>query len=149
MGFFFHAVRGRMHPKPPGVIARAYAVDLAIASALTIANRSDWILLFYYAVAMGGLRLPRSWNFIALPVTAVVAGASASLGGGDPSVAWGQALGMLGIGAAMVAMGEIMRTNRELVDARAEMARLAVADDRARARRSARPGSRRRSTARR
>ena len=39
---------------------------------------------------------------------------------------------LLGIGAAMVAMGEIMRANRELVEARAEMARLAVADERAR-----------------
>ena len=32
----------------------------------------------------------------------------------------------------MVAMGEIMRSNRELIEARAEMARLAVADERAR-----------------
>src|SRR5512133_2472066 len=32
----------------------------------------------------------------------------------------------------MVAMGEIMRTNRELVEARAEVARLAVADERER-----------------
>jgi two-component system, NarL family, sensor histidine kinase DesK len=129
---FFHAVRGRMAPKPVGVVARAYLVDLGIAAALTIADRPDWSLLFYYVVAMGGLRLPRPWNVVVLPVTSVVAGVSATVGGGNTSAAWGQALGLLGIGAAMVAMGEIMRTNRELVDARAEMARLAVADERAR-----------------
>ena len=132
MGFFLHAIRGRLHPKPPAVVARAYLADLAIASALTIADRPDWNLLFYYVVAMAGLRLPRPWNVVALPVTSVTAGVTATLGGADPSAAWGQALGLLGIGAAMVAMGEIMRANRELIEARAEVARLAVADERAR-----------------
>ena len=133
LGFFFHAVRGRqLEPKPPAVIARAFLVDLAIASALTIADRPDWSLLFYYVVAIGGLRLPQPWNIVAVPVTAVVAGVTATIGGANSSAAWGQALGLLGIGAAMVAMGEIMRSNRELIEARAEVARLAVADERAR-----------------
>jgi two-component system sensor histidine kinase DesK len=129
---FFHAVRGRMDPKPPAVVARAYVIDLAIAATLTIADRPDWNLLFFYVVAMGALRLPRPWNVVVLPVTSVVAGVSATVGGGNTDAAWGQALGLLGIGAAMVAMGEIMRTNRELVEARAEVARLAVADERER-----------------
>ena len=67
-----------------------------------------------------------------LPVTSLTAGLTATAGGGNTSAAWGQALGLLGIGAAMVAMGEIMRTNRDLVEARAEVARLAVADERER-----------------
>jgi two-component system, NarL family, sensor histidine kinase DesK len=133
LGLFFHAVRGReLQPKPAPVIVRAYLAEMAIASALTVADRPEWNLLFYYAVAVAGLRLPRPWNIVAVPVTAVVAGVTATAGGANSSAAWGQALGLLGIGAAMVAMGEIMRANRELVDARAEMARLAVADERAR-----------------
>jgi two-component system, NarL family, sensor histidine kinase DesK len=132
LAIFFVAVRGRMAPKPPGVVARAYLADLAIATALTIADRPDWSLLFYYVVAIGGLRLPRPWNFVSVPVTAAVAGVAATLGHGNTSAAWGQALGLLGIGAAMVAMGEIMHSNRELHAARAELARLAVADERAR-----------------
>jgi two-component system sensor histidine kinase DesK len=130
--FFFQAVRGRMHPKPPAVVARAYVIDLAIAGALTVADRPDWNLLFFYVVAMGALRLPRPWNVVVLPVTSVAAGVTATVGGGNTSAAWGQALGLLGIGAAMVAMGEIMRTNRELIEARAEVARLAVAGERER-----------------
>jgi two-component system, NarL family, sensor histidine kinase DesK len=130
--FFFQAVRGRMHPKPPAVVARAYAINLVIAGTLTVADRPDWNLLFYYVVAMGALRLPRPWNVVVLPITSLVAGVTASAGGGNTSAAWGQALGLLGIGAAMVAMGEMMRTNRELVEARAEVARLAVADERER-----------------
>jgi two-component system, NarL family, sensor histidine kinase DesK len=132
MGFFFHGVRGRLDPKPPAVVARAYVIDLVIAGTLTVADRPEWSLLFYYVVAIGALRLPRPWNIVVLPVTALTAGLTATAGGGNTSAAWGQALGLLGIGAAMVAMGEIMRTNRELLQARAEVARLAVADERTR-----------------
>ena len=53
MGFFFHAVRGRMVAQAGGAWSRAAVViDLAIASALTIADRPDWSLLFYYVVAL-------------------------------------------------------------------------------------------------
>src|SRR5919197_5012231 len=47
---FMHGVRGRAIPRPPAVVARAYVVCLAIAGTLTIADRKDWGLLFYYAV---------------------------------------------------------------------------------------------------
>jgi two-component system sensor histidine kinase DesK len=125
-------VRGRLTPRPASLVARSYVIDLAIAGTLTVVDRPEWNLLFYYVVALGGLRLPRPWNIVGVPVTAAIAGVTATLGGGNTSAAWGQALGLLGIGAAMVAMGEIMRTNRELIKARAEVARLAVNDERAR-----------------
>ena len=32
--FFFQAVRGRLHPRPPAVVARAYVIDLVIACTL-------------------------------------------------------------------------------------------------------------------
>jgi two-component system sensor histidine kinase DesK len=129
---FMYAVRGRSTPRPPAVVARAFVLMLAIAAALTILDRSDWSLLFYYAVALGALRLPSPWNIVSVPVTAAVAGVSASAGGSSDGGTGGLVLGLLGIGAAMVAMGEIMRANRELHDARTELARLAVADERER-----------------
>jgi two-component system sensor histidine kinase DesK len=132
MGFFFNAVRGRLVAKPAALVARAVVVDAAIAAALTIADRSDWSLLFYYVVALAGIRLPRPWNIVAVPATAAIAGIASSMGGADSSAIGGLVLSLLGIGAAMVAMGEIMSTNRELVEARAEVARLAVADERER-----------------
>jgi hypothetical protein len=93
LGLFFHAVRGRdLQPKPTPVIVRAYLAEMAIASALTVADRPEWNLLFYYAVAVAGLRLPRPWNIVAVPVTAVVAGVTATAGGANSSAAWGQAL---------------------------------------------------------
>jgi two-component system, NarL family, sensor histidine kinase DesK len=132
LGFFFHGIRGRTVPKPPAVVARAFAVDLAIASALTIADRPDWSLLFYYVVALGGTRFPRPWSVVSVVVTAAIAAASSLIGGSEHGTTGGIGLGLLGIGAAMVVMGEMMRTNRELHDARAELARLAVADERER-----------------
>jgi two-component system sensor histidine kinase DesK len=129
---FMHAVRGRAIPQPPAVVARGFVLTLAIASALTIADRQDWGLLFYYSVALGALRLPSPWNIVAVPVTAAVAGVTTAIGGADDGAKGGLVLSLLGIGAAMVAMGEIMRANRELHDARADLARLAVADERER-----------------
>jgi two-component system, NarL family, sensor histidine kinase DesK len=129
---FMRGVRGRAIPQPPAVVARAYVGCLAIAGTLTIADRKDWGLLFYYAVALGALRLPSPWNIVAVPVTAATAGATTAIGGADGGGTGALVLSLLGIGAAMVAMGEIMRANRELHDARAELARLAVADERER-----------------
>jgi two-component system sensor histidine kinase DesK len=132
LGVFFHAIRGRGWPKPLPVVVRAFVVDMAIAIALTIADRPDWSLLFYYVVALGGIRFPRPWNVVAVVGTAAIATAATALGGGGGDRTGGMGLGLLGIGAAMIALGELMRANRDLHDARAELARLAVADERAR-----------------
>jgi two-component system sensor histidine kinase DesK len=132
LGLFFQGIRGRMTPRPTSVIARAYVIDLSIAAALTIADRPDWNLLFYYVVALAGTRFTRPWNMISVAVTAATAVVATVVGGGNHSATGGNGLGLLGIGAAMVVMGEMMRANRELVVARAEVARLAVADERAR-----------------
>ena len=132
MAVFVQGVRGRAIPRPPLVVARSFAICLVVAGTLTVADRQDWGLLFYYAVALGALRLPSPWNIVAVPLTAATAGATTAIGGADGSAKVGLVLSLLGIGAAMVAMGEIMRANRELHDARTELARLAVADERER-----------------
>jgi two-component system sensor histidine kinase DesK len=74
----------------------------------------------------------RPWNVISVVATAAVATTATVIGGANHSATGGMGLGLLGIGAAMVVMGEMMRANRELHAARAEVARLAVADERAR-----------------
>jgi two-component system, NarL family, sensor histidine kinase DesK len=121
-----------MVPKPPAVVVSSFAVDIAIATALTIADRPDWSLLFYYVVALAGLRLARPWNFVGVVGTAVVAWTATAIGGAHSGATSATGLGLLGIGAAMTAMGELMRANRDLHEARAEVARLAVADERVR-----------------
>jgi two-component system, NarL family, sensor histidine kinase DesK len=132
LALFFHGIRGREVPKPVPVVVRDYVGVMALAASLTIADRADWNLLFYYAVALGGLRLPRPWNIVSVGVTAGVAAVSTAIGGGTGDASGGTGLGLLGIGSAMVVMGELMRANRDLRAARAEVARLAVADERER-----------------
>jgi two-component system sensor histidine kinase DesK len=132
LGVFLWGIRGRSVPRPPWVVARAYIVLLVIAAALTIADRSEWSLLFYYVAALGGIRLPRPWNVVAVVVAAGVAAGATVIGGANGSNTGSIGLGLLGIGAAMVVMGEVMRANRELHEARTELARLAVADERVR-----------------
>jgi two-component system, NarL family, sensor histidine kinase DesK len=129
---FFFAVRGRDVPRPLSVVVRAWALCLVVAVALTVADRPDWSLLFFYVVALGGLRFPRLWNVGSVVFVAVVAFAATEAAGGPSGASAGQGLGLLGIGAAMVAMGELMRANRDLREARAEVARLAVAEERTR-----------------
>jgi two-component system, NarL family, sensor histidine kinase DesK len=127
-----YAIRGRLEPKPLPVIVRVWLLDCAIAVALTVGDRSDWSLLFYYVLALGGIRLPRPWNVVSVVAIAVIGTVSADVGGAKHEAVWGLGLSLLGIGAAMVSLGELMHTTRELFQARAEVARLAVADERER-----------------
>jgi two-component system, NarL family, sensor histidine kinase DesK len=129
---FFFGIRGRGRPVPPGLIARVAVIDIALAAALTIADRSDWAFLFYFVVSLVGIRLARPWSIAGVIAVVVIASTSAALGGDAGDKVGGMALGLLGIGAAMVAFGEIIRANFELRKARAEVARLAIADERAR-----------------
>ena len=122
-----------MDPKPPAVVARAYVIDLAIAGALTVADRPDWNLLFFYVVAMGALRLPRPWNFVVLPVTSVIgrrdrdrrAAATRARPGARPSACWASA-------RRWSRWARSCAPTASWCEARAEVARLAVADERER-----------------
>lgn len=105
---------------------------LAIASALTIGDRDAWAMLFIFAAgassallatpyAVGGVGMATALGVLALMVR------------GAP---WGTTFGFAapaaGVGMMMVALTELRQSNRELVNARAELARLAVAQERER-----------------
>jgi two-component system sensor histidine kinase DesK len=129
---FFYGVRWRVEPRPLPVVVRSWAFCLVVAATLTIGDRPEWNLLFFYAVALGGLRFPRPWNIASVFFTAAVAVIATELGHASSGASAGNGLGLLGIGAAMIAMGELIHANRDLREARAEVARLAVADERER-----------------
>jgi two-component system sensor histidine kinase DesK len=132
MATVVYAIRGRLVSKSLPTVLQALALCAAIAITLTIADRSDWSLLFYYVLALGGIRLPRPSNVVSVVAVAAIGSASAKIGGATSDSVWGLGLSLLGIGAAMLSLGELMRANRELIEARAEVARLAVADERTR-----------------
>jgi two-component system, NarL family, sensor histidine kinase DesK len=104
-------------------------VDVILA---TLLLDSSWASLFIFIVALGGMRLPTQKAGLILitcsalaVVTQIAAGASA-----------GQWISIsastLGVGGLMLSLGQLTRANRQLREARADLARLAVAEERLR-----------------
>jgi two-component system sensor histidine kinase DesK len=120
-------------PLTPGEVYRYMGVLAAIDAALILFDRSEWgsvlsiFVVAFGAIGLGGVR----GAAVVLGFTAVSYGLMVA-GGASSSTAAGQSVPMISIGLALMAFGEIMRTNRELRVARAEVARLAVADERRR-----------------
>jgi two-component system, NarL family, sensor histidine kinase DesK len=118
-----------MTERPPLVPLAAMTV---IAVALTLTAESSFAVMFIYAASAAGVRL--SGRAAAIAVAALTAVASATLALTDPqtSVFWGYSTAVAGTGTLWLLIGGLLRTNRELRDARAELADRAVAEERLR-----------------
>jgi two-component system sensor histidine kinase DesK len=104
-----------------------------VATVLTVFERSTWGLLFVYTAAAGGLRLPPNRNFAAVIGSTVLCVLTMSIAGEtDAGTIISISATTLGIGVLFVALGGVIRANIELREARAELAELAVADERLR-----------------
>ena len=104
----------------------------AIATTLTLADRSSWALLFVFVAAGTGVRMPTrrgAWAIVA--ITALCAGTSALAGAPEGQLTSLTAT-TLAIGFMMMSFGRLIRSNLELAAARAAVARLAVAGERER-----------------
>lgn len=107
---------------------------LALAVALVVLDRPGWAYLFTYVAACSGAALPFWWRFPSvLACTAVAVGCILVAGGSDPG---GNAIGYgsstVGVGLLMVLLTDLRERNMELTQARAELARVAVAHERER-----------------
>ncbi|HET7568345.1 MAG TPA: sensor histidine kinase [Gaiellaceae bacterium] len=127
---------------PPGpwlarLGSQAHRVGLAalalIAGALLVAGAPhSFAALFVYVAAASGLLLrPRNAVWVTLLTGAGVGVVGLSTGESRSAVA-AAVLTIASIGALMAAFGRQVRANRELREAREELARLAVADERLR-----------------
>lgn len=104
----------------------------ALAFALTLGDGPGWGYLFTYCVAVAAICVPRGWGVPVTIASAALAAAASSLGGGNGGMAFSASISTAGIGLVMVVMGDLRHRNAELVQARAELARLAVAEERQR-----------------
>jgi two-component system, NarL family, sensor histidine kinase DesK len=114
---------------------RAYALCvtmLAIAVALTVGVAYSWAFLFSYVAATAGLIVPASYGFTAVVATAAIGVGSALIGGSDSSGAVGYGASSLGVGLLLTLLRDLRVRNAELDEARAELARTAVAAERQR-----------------
>lgn len=107
---------------------------LALAVALTVFDRSGMGYLFTYVAACAAAALPLYWRFPSVLVcTALAVGCLLLLGGSDAgSAAIGYGSSTVGVGLLMVLLTDLRERNTELTQARAELARVAVAHERER-----------------
>jgi two-component system, NarL family, sensor histidine kinase DesK len=103
-----------------------------VATVLTLFERSTWGLLFVYTAAAGGLRLPPNRNAVAVVGSAVLCVVTMSASETDAGTIVSISATTLGIGVLFIALGGVIRANIELREARAELAELAVAEERLR-----------------
>ncbi len=109
-----------------------FGVLLSISTALTLAERPGWGFLFTYCAACAALIAPARLGIFGVALCTVLAGGASALGG----VAGGPVVGFVassaGIGLLMLLLRDLRIRNYELTEARAELARLAVAKERER-----------------
>jgi two-component system sensor histidine kinase DesK len=107
-------------------------VMLALACALTIADRPTWGYLFTYCAACIGLVVGSDLGLPAVILCAAAAFGSVLVGGGGGGSGAGYAASAVGIGLLLVLMRDLRMRNLELSEARAELALTAVAAERER-----------------
>src|SRR3954469_12697676 len=104
----------------------------AIATVLTLFEPQTWALLFVYTAAAGGVRLPPRLTATSVAVSTVLCGVTLLMAVADDGTVISITATTVGIGALFVALGGVIRANIELRAARAELAELAVAEERLR-----------------
>jgi two-component system sensor histidine kinase DesK len=109
-----------------------FGLMVAVAAALTVFQDPGWGFLFTYCAACAGLIASSMVGFVAVCLCAVLAAACTLIGGGNGGSALGFAASAAGIGLLMRLMRDLRTSNRELTEARAELARMAVAEERER-----------------
>ncbi len=107
-----------------------FAVIAALPLALG-APRSFTLLFVYVAAAAGALLAPLAAAIAIAATAAAVGGGLAATGSGSAAVA-AYALTIVAVGTVMAALGGLARANRALREAREELARTAVAEERLR-----------------
>jgi two-component system sensor histidine kinase DesK len=113
---------------------RAAVLLLAALAGLTLALGApdSFALLFWYVVAAAGLALPAREALAVTGVTAAAVAAALELTGSDGSTVAAYTISLVAIGAIMASLGTTTRANRKLREAREELARLAVSEERSR-----------------
>ncbi len=108
------------------------AAMLAIACALTLFVSTNWAMMFCFAAVPLALRTPAEIGFWAIVAVAALAVGVTLAGGGEDieAIVWGATT--IGTGTLILALGRLVVANLALLQARAELAERAVAEERMR-----------------
>ncbi|MGZ4196832.1 MAG: sensor histidine kinase [Solirubrobacteraceae bacterium] len=105
---------------------------LAISVALTVLDRQGWATLFIFTVTAIAMCLRSPLSFFGVLLCTALCVGSLIAADAPAGAIFGFSTPTLGIGMLMLVVADLRTRNRELHAARAELARLAVADERAR-----------------
>jgi two-component system sensor histidine kinase DesK len=108
-----------------------FVLLIAVATALTIGDGGGWAFLFTYCAACAGL-ISRRFGFAGVIFCCVMAGVTSAVSGAGGGQVIGYVASSAGIGFLLLVMRDLRIRNDQLSDARAELARLAVAAERER-----------------
>jgi two-component system sensor histidine kinase DesK len=109
-----------------------FVVLLAAATALTLFQASTWGFLFTYCAACAAFLAPEGAGFYAVLSCSALAGITSALAGANGGTVVSYVASSAGIGLLMLVLGDLRQRNAQLSEARAELARLAVAQERER-----------------
>jgi two-component system, NarL family, sensor histidine kinase DesK len=113
-------------------IVPLYVALLVFATTLTLVEGSGWGFLFTYCAACAGMLSPQLIGFTGVVTSTVLAAGTTLIAGGSAATAVGFAASSAGIGLLLMLMHDLRVRNAQLTEARAELARLAVAEERER-----------------
>jgi two-component system sensor histidine kinase DesK len=122
----------REKPLPDGQALRSVGALLVISVALTVLVRQGWATLFIFTVVAIAMCVRSPFSFYGVLLCTALCVGSLLVAGAAAGAIFGFATPTLGIGMLMLVVADLRTRNRELHEARAELARLAVADERAR-----------------
>lgn len=113
------------------VLPVLFVLLVAIATALTVSDGAAWGFLFTYCAACAGLISVR-FGFAGVLVCTLLAAVASPLGGASGGQVIGWVASTAGIGMLILVMRDLRVRNDQLRGARAELARMAVAEERER-----------------
>jgi two-component system, NarL family, sensor histidine kinase DesK len=105
---------------------------LAISVALTLAAYDGFALMFVWPASAAAVRLEGRANVFAVAAITALAGATLALTDPEAAAFWGITATVFATGALWLLIGGLLRANTALREARAELADLAVAEERLR-----------------
>jgi two-component system sensor histidine kinase DesK len=132
VGLYNLLPRGPAAREVDGGVVLSLAAMVLIAGGLTVAERPSWAVLFIFAAIAGAMRLPRRAGALWILACAALTAGALLTTHSDPGTTASLTATTLGIGFMMFAFRRLIRLNHELVEAREELARLAVSEERAR-----------------
>ena len=123
-----------MRPREPSLpwALAGLAILLALATGLSLADRASWVTLLIYTASACAVNLPMRVALGAVALCTALVAVTQVIDRQPAGAVFGYTISTLGVGSLMLALADLRNKNRELCEARAELARLAVAAERER-----------------